>query len=336
MTEVFSIPMSVHLPTRAMLTRPNPGLPPEPTLAWERVHTVVDPQIRADGTHIWPFNPGFPVDVRCFSFLRRRNIRLTRHNYLELLYVHSGEVRYQIQEREFLAREGDLIVINGAFYHRLSELLQAPFRAVVLYFLPDVVRGSDGTGSDVQYLMPFLLQGSQFPNLIPRRTNVPFKIFSFMDKIRRELPASSDRARLTARTYLEMILILLINHYKDHMAVASEFGQRERALERMQPLFEYLDLHYPQSIALSTATSIVGMSKTHFMRTFKKLTGQPFESYLNHFRIAKAQALLATTDKSISEIGEEVGFCDQSYFGLVFRRLVHLTPRDYRKNLPLE
>jgi AraC-like DNA-binding protein len=58
--------------------------------------------------------------------------------------------------------------------------------------------------------------------------------------------------------------------------------------------------------------------------------------YLNHFRIAKAQALLATTDKSISEIGEEVGFCDQSYFGLVFRRLVHLTPRDYRKSLPLE
>jgi AraC-like DNA-binding protein/quercetin dioxygenase-like cupin family protein len=308
----------------------------EHNFPWESVHSVVEPQIHADGTHVWPFNPGFPVDVRCFSFLRNRNIRLTRHNYLELLYVHSGEVRYQIQEREFVAREGDLIVINGVMYHRLSQLVQAPFRAVVLYFLPDVLRGMDGSGSDVQYLMPFLLQGSEFPNLIPRRTSVPYKILTLMDRIRRELPANSDRARLTARTYLEMTLVLLINHYKDHMAVASAFGQRERALERLQPLFEYLDIHYSQPITLCTATAIVGMSKTHFMRTFKRLTGQPFEMYLNHFRIAKAQALLATTDKSISEIGEEVGFCDQSYFGLVFRRLVHLTPRDYRKHLPLD
>lgn len=327
--------MSVHLPARALVGRPLPGAQIEQDLPWESVHPVVEPQIRADGTHVWPFHPGFPVDVRCFSFARKRNIRLTRHNYLELLYVHSGEVRYQIQDREFIAREGDLIVINGMMYHRLSELLESPFRAVVLYFLPDVLRGADGSGSDVQYLMPFLLQGSQFPNLIPKRTSVPFKIFGLVDKIRNELPAISDRARLTARTYLEMILVLLINHYKDHLALANAFGQRERAMERMQPLFEYLDTHYPYPIALTTATSIVGMSKTHFMRTFKRLTGQPFEMYLNHFRIAKAQALLATTDKSISEIGEEVGFCDQSYFGLVFRRLVQLTPREYRKTLPV-
>lgn len=327
--------MSVHLPSRTLVGRPLPGAQIGQDLPWESVHPVVEPQIRADGTHVWPFNPGFPVDVRCFSFARKRNIRLTRHNYFELLYVHSGEVRYQIQDREFIAREGDLVVINGMMYHRLSELLESPFRAVVLYFLPDVMRGSDGSGSDVQYLMPFLLQGSQFPNLIPKRTYVPYKIFGLVDKIRNLLPATSDRARLTARTYLEMVLVLLINHYKDHMALANAFGQRERAMERMQPLFEYLDNHYPYPIALATATSIVGMSKTHFMRTFKRLTGQPFEMYLNHFRIAKAQALLATTDKSISEISEEVGFCDQSYFGLVFRRLVQLTPRDYRKSLPI-
>ena len=42
------------------------------------------------------------------------------------------------------------------------------------------------------------------------------------------------------------------------------FGQTRAAMERMQPLFEYLDNHYPYPIALATATSIVGMSNTHF------------------------------------------------------------------------
>jgi len=43
---------------------------------------------------------------------------------------------------------------------------------------------------------------------------------------------------------------------------------------------------------------------------------------------------LASTDKPISEVGRDVGFGDQSYFGLVFRRLIQVTPREYRKILP--
>jgi AraC-like DNA-binding protein len=60
------------------------------------------------------------------------------------------------------------------------------------------------------------------------------------------------------------------------------------------------------------------------------VTGQPFIAHLNQFRIAKAQFLLAATDRSIADIGHEVGFCNQSYFGLVFRRVTHLSPREYQ------
>jgi AraC-like DNA-binding protein len=40
--------------------------------------------------------------------------------------------------------------------------------------------------------------------------------------------------------------------------------------------------------------------------------------------------LLAMTDKSVSDITQEMGFCDQSYFGTVFRKLVGMTPAAYR------
>jgi len=52
--------------------------------------------------------------------------------------------------------------------------------------------------------------------------------------------------------------------------------------------------------------------------------------YLNHFRIAKAEVLLTATKKTIAEISQEVGFCDQSYFGLVFRGATGFSPRDYK------
>lgn len=312
-----------------------PSTPENPPLRWENVRSVVTPQIQQDGSHIWPFDPTFPVDVRSFTFTTDRNRPLTRHDYFELLYVYSGRARYQFESREFIAEENDLIVINGSIYHRLSEVLDRPFRAVVLYFLPDVFRASESTGEDIQYLMPFLLQDSTFPHVISRRSGVPTQVFGLITKIRRHVPAMTDRGRLAARTYLAMILVLLINHYENHLALSSAFDRRRRAFDRLRPLFDYLEGHYPEPISLSRATEIVGMSKAHFMRSFKQVTGHSFDTYLNHFRIAKAQILLASTDKPISEVSRDVGFCDQSYFGLVFRRLIQVTPREYRKILPV-
>ena len=303
---------------------------------WENVHAVVEPQIAADGSHVWPFNPIFPVDVRSFVFGRNRSVRLTRHNYFELLYVYSGEATYQINDREFQAKSGDLLVINGALFHGLREVAKAPFRAIVLYFLPEALKNGGPVGEDAQYLLPFLLQDATFPHLIGSDSGVPDEVLRLIGKLQTHLPATNPQSRLTVRTCLEMILVQLIEHYKNLFATTDIFDRRERALDRMRHLFDYLDGHYSEPIPLAKATEIVSMSKAHFMRSFKQVTGQPFDTYLNQLRISKAQELLALTDKSIFEIGREVGFRDQSYFGLVFRRLTQVSPRNYRKCLPLD
>lgn len=311
-----------------------PANPVSQALHWQNDRSVVKAQIKADGSHVWPFDPTFPVDVRSLTFATDTPRPLTRHDYFELLYVYSGRALYQFEGREVAAEENDLIVINGSIYHRLRKVLNCPFKAVVFYFLPDVLRGKESTGEDVQYLMPFLLQDSEFPHVISGRTGIPSQVFSLISKIQGQLPAITDPRRLAARTYLAMILVLLINHYESHLALASVVDRRRRAFDRLRPLFDYLETHYFEPISLSKATDIVGMSKAHFMRSFKQMTGHSFDAYLNHFRIAKAQVLLASTDKPISEVSRDVGFCDQSYFGLVFRRLIQVTPRAYRKILP--
>lgn len=302
--------------------------------SWQNVHAVVEDQIKADGFHIWPFNPLFPVDVRSFLFGRKHAPRLTRHDYFELLYVYSGEAEYQVQDHWFTAKEGDLLVINGSLYHRLRQVQTAPFRAIVLYFLPEALKNGGAIGEDAQYLMPFLLQDAGFPHLVSSSTGIPPEVLRLISKINSHLPATNVHGRLTVRTCLEMIMVLLIDHYKNQLTVSGVFDRRQKALERLRQLFDYVDGHYSEPIPLSKATEIVRMSKAHFMRSFKRVTGQPFDAYVNQFRICKAQSLLASTDLSISEVGREVGFGDQSYFGLVFRRLTQLSPREYRKSLP--
>jgi len=84
------------------------------------------------------------------------------------------------------------------------------------------------------------------------------------------------------------------------------------------------------------AARICGMSDSHFMSFFKKVTGMSFMNYFTHYRVERAQTLLTSTDDSLASISQELGFCDQSYFGTVFRKVVGMTPATYRRRLATE
>lgn len=304
-------------------------------LNWENAFSLIDPQINAEGIHVWPFDPSFSLDVRFYVYDKRHHIRMNRHDYFELFYLHAGELVCRIQDREFQMRSGDLAVISSTQYHTMQlperRKTSGQVKAAALYFLPELIRATDATGEDVEYLMPFLMQDASFPHLIAGSTGIPAQIFELIKRTHAEMPAGTTRARLAIKTYLKMILILLVNHYADRQGTVETFKRKQRAIEQLAPLFDFLEAHYKEPLSVTTAAQVLHMSESHFMRLFKQVTGQSFIGYLNHFRVAKAELLLATMDLSVSEVSQAVGFCDQSYFGLVFRSLVKMTPLQYKR-----
>jgi AraC-like DNA-binding protein len=148
-----------------------------------------------------------------------------------------------------------------------------------------------------------------------------------------ELPAQTTRTRVIVKAYLKMILVKLLKYYAAYTGPVHSFTRKHHSIERLDPLFRYLDEHYAEPVSLADAARVVGMSKSHFIHYMKEITGMSFVSYLNQFRVAKAQMLMANSNKSLAEISHEVGFCDQSYFGQVFRKLLHTTPHQYRVQL---
>ena len=301
-----------------------------PRSSCEDQFRVVEPQINAEGVHVWPFEASFPIDVRFLTSDRRQNVRMNRHDYFELIYLCAGTANLQIQDRALEFREGDLAVIGSTLYHRVECRSAPPLTLAVMFFQPDLIR-NDGGPDTAEYFTPFLFQDSQFPHVVPARSGVPSQIFDLMQRIRAELPATSVRGRLTVKTYLKMILILLVNRYSSYAGTVETFERQQRALERLRPLFEHVKNHYDQPIQVQEAARISGMSESHFMNFFKRTTGQSFLAYLNHCRIERAQILLVGTDKAVSDISQETGFCDQSYFGTVFRKMVGMTPVAYRR-----
>jgi AraC-like DNA-binding protein len=300
---------------------------------WEDAFAVIEPQINADSVHVWPFHPEFPVDVRFLRFGANHDIRMNRHDYFELLYVCSGSVIYQVRDQLCPLETGDLFVMGSTLLHRIARYRTPGMKAAVLYFAPNLLGVTGAPGEHMEYLMPFLVQEPGFPHVVPAGSGIPGQVFDLMTRGYRELPAASNRARLSVKTYLRMILVLLVNHYSQWRGGEAVFERQHTDLARLQPLFDYIEAHFHEQITVDDAAAILHMSKSSFMRFFKDVTGQSLIGYLNRFRVAKAEVLLAETDLSVLDVSLKAGFCDQSYFGLVFRKLLHVTPREYKSRI---
>ena len=298
---------------------------------WKRDYQFVEPGITADGVRIYPFDRGFPIDVAFVRASGPKHVRLNRHEFFEVMYVYGGKTELQVRDRYFPLRAGDLVVMGPHIYHRVLHKPNVEAKLVSLNFHPEVIRSGDAGGEEESYLSTFLCQDTHFQHVISGRKTLSREVFRLILKVHEELPARTPLNRLAVKTYLKLLLLLLLKHFADYLGTRQAIDRKQKDVQRLRPLFQVIDERYAQHIEVRDAARICGMSPSHFMRFFKQTMGQPFRAYLSAFRIAKAQSMLASDDASIAEISQQVGFCSQSYFGEMFRALAGMTPRTYRQ-----
>jgi len=96
----------------------------------------------------------------------------------------------------------------------------------------------------------------------------------------------------------------------------------------------YIQEHLSDSkLGLSSVSEHVGLSPIYFCNLFHKEEGTSFSEYLNNERIKKACQLLANPSVKIYEVSYAVGYGNPKYFNFIFKKLVNLTPSEYRKTL---
>src|SRR5215469_15340268 len=102
----------------------------------------------------------------------------------------------------------------------------------------------------------------------------------------------------------------------------------QRVLDRMRADFATnLDLH--------TIAAESGYSRTHFLRVFRASTGYSPHDWLTRLRIEEAKTRLQNQSYSLINIALDCGFSNHGHFSNTFRRIVGVTPREYRRNYGL-
>jgi AraC family transcriptional regulator len=174
-------------------------------------------------------------------------------------------------------------------------------------------------------------------NLDPTRLTVPPldaldlpQLRAAMLAVDAELTADCAGGRLAAESLANVLAVQLIRHV---LAPRRPERGRDGTLPRvrLRAVVEYVEEHLDAALTLEQMAAAAHRSVYHFARQFKAATGLPPHQYVIARRVERARQLLQKgMDVSLAEVAVSAGFSDQCQFSHHFKRLLGVTPRQFR------
>ena len=128
---------------------------------------------------------------------------------------------------------------------------------------------------------------------------------------------------------VELMIILsraMRNEWEENIRVKTGKAKELVAIAR-----QYMDDNFDQGITVAQAAQYVFLSQGYFTRAFRDETGMSPMNYLMKKRIERACLLLENNEIKVSAISLQSGFSSPQRFNVAFRKLMGMTPMEYRK-----
>lgn len=100
--------------------------------------------------------------------------------------------------------------------------------------------------------------------------------------------------------------------------------------ELLAPALAYIHGHFADDISLDDLAGMCGISKSHFIRSFKRYVGCTPHEYLLQYRLRQSKRLLLSSDLTVEQIAEDCGFNSASHFARAFRQETDISPTAFR------
>lgn len=124
----------------------------------------------------------------------------------------------------------------------------------------------------------------------------------------------------------------MIEHYTKKMQLLRNSTLYSK---RILQAVEYISEHLHSRVQMEETAEALRITPAYFSRLFKSETGMTFTDYVNRRKIEEATGLLRYSDYSDLEISSLLCFSSQSYFIKIFKKIVGMTPNEYKKKYRL-
>lgn len=100
--------------------------------------------------------------------------------------------------------------------------------------------------------------------------------------------------------------------------------------EHIKSALKYIHEHYTENISITDIAAHLSLERKYFSRIFKEQLRMPPSVYLSNYRLSQACEMLETTNLSISEISQKIGYDNPFSFSRAFKKNYNLSPATYR------
>lgn len=274
-------------------------------------------------------SPTFPYTTYLCSIpLDFSSVPLHWHEEMEIIYIKKGQGMIMVDLENHPVSAGTLVLILPKQLHAIGQYEDFSMEYENIIFHPDILfsKKSDDCSSD--FLLPLFTNMISLPTLItPELPNYEMlaKCIDGADEICKTYPKAFQFA---IKSQLFSFFFLLFSTCAD----MANLPKNKRSLDKMKQIIKYIECNYMEKITIADIASEIGVSSSHFMKFFKNTMGTSFIDYLNEYRLAMASRLLLSSDASVLDIANEVGFDNLSYFNRLFKKRFGLAPTNYRKS----
>lgn len=233
------------------------------------------------------------------------------HDYLELEIIIDGTCVNAQNGTEYNLKRGDIILCRPLDFHKVIP--SKDLKLINISFKNDFL---DKT-------LSYILSSNY--NMIPNtlNENALSKILNLCSVISDYQTDNQSNKNLLAKHAISAILMIMIDNCNINIL---------QTPKKFKTIMNYIDNNFTSNITLTAIADKFSMSPSYLGKLFKANMNISYNSYVNKKRINYACHLLTQTSMSYDEISKESGFSNSSYFFLTFKKILGVTPSEYRSS----
>ena len=260
-------------------------------------------------------NEGLPFKVFLFEGGNGNYVREKHwHTSIEIFAVMDGHLEFFMNKEEYPLKAGEQLIINSNEIHSIhaaernkTVVLQIPLKQFENYFT-------------AQRFIRFRSQDAEADG----------KLASLIKKLYKVYTARDTGYEFGTMSLFYEIMYMLVKNYRLTEAHEKEI-RHSRKLDTLSKITTYMREHYKEDLKLSDLAATFGYSDAYLSRMFQKYAKINYKTYLQDIRMAYAYRDLMNTDRTISQIALDNGFCSSRGFSGEFQKRYGILPSEMRK-----
>ena len=261
-----------------------------------------------------------------------KNFSYTResHDFWEIIFAEKDNIICRLDDKTITLNSGEI------YFHKPNEAHQHSADGVnsPTIFIASFVCHSPAVRFFENRVVKLNKRQIRYVHEIVEEAKKTFNIPFFNPDMKKMelLPHPTLGGEQLIKNHLELLLIDIMRSLTE-----TEYGNslfisiNERSDKFASDVIKILNDNVYGSLSIDDVCKKINYSKAYVFKNFKLVTGKSVMEYYSNIKIKEAKKLLWESTLSVKEISEKLCFDTPNYFTKSFKKMVGVTPTEYRK-----